>query len=59
VTAHSRRSFLGSAGLGGIGLAAIRPAERQAGERGRELPPLDRPTGSPEAVARDETHELS
>lgn len=56
MTGRSRRAFLGSAGLGGIGLAAIRPAEVLAGETGSALPPLNRPAGPPAEVARNEAY---
>lgn len=56
MTGRSRRSFLGSAGLGGIGLAAVQRSEAVERETGSPLPPLDRPLGSPAAVARDEAY---
>ena len=52
----TRRDFLGAAGL--AGLAATAPAlPRGAGDAAQDpLPPLRRPPGSPQAVARDEDY---
>lgn len=51
----NRRAFLGTAGFAGLGLAV--PAAPARGVRAQSpLPPLDRPGGAPEAVARDEAY---
>lgn len=52
----SRRAFLGATGVAGLALAAPSCAPDQAPGRSDDLPPLDRPEGSPEAVARDEAY---
>jgi selenocysteine lyase/cysteine desulfurase len=50
----SRRAFLG-AGLAGLALPSRPPLERPSVQEER-LPPLDRPTGPRETVARDEAY---
>ena len=52
----SRRSFLGSAGIAGLGLAAADELGASYREDVQEPRPLDRPAGLPEAVARDEAY---
>lgn len=50
----SRRTFIGS-GLAGLALPAL-PARGDIPRQQRALPPLDRPSGSPQAVAEDEAY---
>lgn len=52
----TRRGFISTAGAAGL-LAAV-PAAAERGEKQAQdgLPPLDRPLGSPDAVARDEAY---
>ncbi len=50
----SRRAFLGTTGVAGLALATARCANPR--ESGAGLPPLDRPSGSPDTVARDEAY---
>lgn len=50
----TRRAFLGTTGVAGLALATARCASPR--ESGAALPPLDRPSGSPETVARDEAY---
>lgn len=53
----TRRTFLGSTGLAGLALAANQsPGAPLTAQAEGQLPPLDRPSGSPEAVARDEAY---
>ncbi len=52
----SRRSFLGTAGVAGLALASARCAPTRDQSDASTLPTLDRPTGSSEAVARDEAY---
>ncbi len=52
----SRRAFLGTAGVAGLTLASTRCAAPQPPADSASLPALDRPTGAPEAVARDEAY---
>jgi len=52
----SRRTFLGSAGAAGLALAAARCAPAPDGADPEGLPALDRPSGSPDRVARDEAY---
>jgi selenocysteine lyase/cysteine desulfurase len=50
----SRRGFLGSTGMAGLGLTMARPASLPPAQDQPQLPPLNRPAGPPESVARDE-----
>ena len=52
----TRRGFIGSAGLAGLATALPAAAERPRDQSQAGLPPLDRPSGSPESVARDESY---
>ncbi|MGE3615329.1 MAG: aminotransferase class V-fold PLP-dependent enzyme [Gemmatimonadales bacterium] len=54
----SRRRFLGTTGAAGLALSGRKPADSPAlaAESAQQLPPLRRPTGTPEAVARDEAY---
>ncbi len=52
----TRRDFLGATGLAGLA-ATVPPAARQAERAAQDpLPPLDRPSGPPDAVVRDEAY---
>jgi selenocysteine lyase/cysteine desulfurase len=52
----NRRDFMKATGAAGIAMAAgVTPADAQRHEPDL-LPPLDRPTGAPEVVARDEAY---
>ncbi len=50
----TRRGFIGTASLAGLAAALPAEAQRREAQTQGSLPPLDRPTGSPEAVAKDE-----
>ncbi len=50
----SRRTFIGS-GLAGLALPAL-PARGEAPRQQSALPPLDRPSGTPQSVAEDEAY---
>lgn len=52
----SRRSFLGSAGVAGLGLAAADGSATSLPAGIQQPGPLNRPAGSPEVVARDEAY---
>jgi isopenicillin-N epimerase len=52
----SRRSFLGSAGVAGLGLAAADLSAVSLPEGVQQPGPLNRPAGSPDTVARDEAY---
>ena len=52
----SRRTFIGSTGLAGLGLTIGAPAARPDAVAQDSLPPLNRPSGAPETVARDEAY---
>ncbi len=52
----TRRGFIGTASLAGLAAALPVEAERREHQGQGSLPPLDRPSGSPEAVARDEAY---
>lgn len=52
----SRRAFLGATGVAGLALAAPSCAPGREAGRADDLPPLDRPSGDPAAVARDEAY---
>ncbi|MGH7561989.1 MAG: aminotransferase class V-fold PLP-dependent enzyme [Gemmatimonadales bacterium] len=52
----SRRGFLGSAGVAGFGLLATTATPPRLGRSRQSLPPLDRPSGPPDTVARDEAY---
>lgn len=53
----TRRSFLGSTGLAGLTLAGTKsPGAQLATQSQDPLPPLNRPAGSPDIVARDEAY---
>lgn len=52
----SRRSFLGTAGVAGLALASTRCAPSRDPSESSSLPALDRPTGAPNLVARDEAY---
>jgi isopenicillin-N epimerase len=51
----SRRGFVGIAGFAGLA-AALPASERRESQSQGALPPLNRPSGSPESVARDESY---
>ena len=50
----SRRTFIGTTGLAGLALSAARCTAQERGEPSEAPPPLDRPAGTPEAVAHNE-----
>jgi selenocysteine lyase/cysteine desulfurase len=52
----NRRGFISTAGLAGFAAAVPPISQRQEAETQAGLPPLDRPGGSPVAVARDEAY---
>lgn len=52
----SRRTFLGTTGVAGLALATARCTPAPQAARPPEPRPLDRPTGSPAQVARDERY---
>jgi isopenicillin-N epimerase len=52
----SRRTFLGSTGLAGLGLTVGSPTVRSTPAAQDPLPPLNPPAGAPETVARDEAY---
>ncbi len=52
----SRRSFLGATGVAGLALANARCADPREPAATEELPSLERPSGSPDAVAQDEAY---
>jgi selenocysteine lyase/cysteine desulfurase len=52
----SRRGFLGSTGMAGLGLTVARPSALAPTEVQNPLPPLNRPAGPPATVARDEAY---
>jgi selenocysteine lyase/cysteine desulfurase len=52
----TRRGFLGAAGLAGLAATAPTVPPRSGDAAQDPLPPLRRPPGSPEAVARDEDY---
>lgn len=52
----TRRGFIGTAGVAGLAAALPAGAERRQAQWQDGLPPLNRPSGSPEAVARDESY---
>jgi len=52
----SRRSFIGTTGLAGLALATNRCAEAGEDLRGIGIPALDRPSGAPDVVSRDEAY---
>lgn len=52
----SRRSFLGATGMAGLALASTSCANPRDPAATEELPPLERPSGSPDAVAQDEAY---
>ncbi len=52
----TRRGFIGTAGVAGLAAAVPHRAEGREPQTQAALPPLDRPAGSPESVARDEAY---
>ncbi|MFN2317241.1 MAG: aminotransferase class V-fold PLP-dependent enzyme [Gemmatimonadales bacterium] len=52
----SRRAFLGTTGVAGLALATARCADPRDPASAGELPPLNRPNGSPDVVAQDESY---
>jgi selenocysteine lyase/cysteine desulfurase len=52
----TRRGFIGTAGLAGLATALPPTPEGREPQAQAPLPPLDRPPGSPESVARDEPY---
>jgi len=52
----TRRGFLGAAGLAGLAATSCSRPDATPPDRPADLPPLDRPPGPPDAVARDEAY---
>lgn len=52
----SRRAFLGTASASGLALASSGCAVPASRDGTAAIPPLDRPTGTPESVTRDEAY---